>query len=145
MLVPHDPASAAAVRARLQAELRGRGLPLRVADDALLVVSELVSNAVRHGAPLGGGGLEVRWDITDQRVHLEVHDGGQGPEQGAPRTLQGTSDDERGRGLAIIAMLATSWGSSYDEAAGAVVWADLPVAATAEQQASEDVERRQEA
>lgn len=148
MLVPHAPASAAAVRARLLAELCGRGLPMRVVDDALLVVSELVSNAVRHGAALraSDGCIEVVWDISDERVRLQVRDGGRGPAEGAPRTLQGTSDDERGRGLAIISLLATSWGSSYgDTGAGASVWADLPVAATAEQQAAEDAERRQEA
>jgi anti-sigma regulatory factor (Ser/Thr protein kinase) len=147
MRVPHAPASAAAVRTRLLAELRGRGLPLRVVDDALLVVSELVSNAVRHGAPLStGDDIEVRWEITDERVHLEVRDGGRGPVQGAPRALQGSADDESGRGLSIIALLAMSWGSSYDDdGVGAAVWADLPVAATVEQQASEDAERRQEA
>ena len=126
-------------------EMRGRGLPMRVVDDALLVASELVSNAVRHGAPLAAtdGCIEVRWEIAEHRVHLRVRDGGPGPENGAPRAQHGSSDDERGRGLTIISLLATSWGSAYDD--GATVWADLPVAATAEQQATEDAERRQEA
>lgn len=146
MLVPHAPTSAAVVRARLLDEMRGRGLPMRVADDALLVVSELVSNAIRHGAALPGtdGQIEVVWEITEHTVHLRVRDGGSGPANGAPRASHGSSDDERGRGLTIIALLAGSWGSSDDEGS-ATVWADLPVAATAEQQASEDAERRQEA
>jgi hypothetical protein len=40
----------------------------------------------------------------------------------------GTADDEGGRGLAIVALLTTSWGSAFD-ADEAVVWADVPVAA----------------
>jgi anti-sigma regulatory factor (Ser/Thr protein kinase) len=146
MLVPHAPPSAAAVRHRLLDELRGRGLPTRVVDDALLVASELIGNAVRHGQPLAmtDGCIKVVWEISAARVRIEVHDGGLGPVRGAPRARQGSADDERGRGLTIVSLLAGSWGSSHDEAA-AVVWAELPVAATAEQQASEDAERRQEA
>lgn len=148
MLVPHAPTSAAAVRARLLDEMRGRGLPMRVVDDALLVASELVSNAVRHGSPLErtDGCIEVAWQISEHRVRLQVRDGGRGPASGAPRAQHGSADDERGRGLTIISLLAGSWGSSYaEDGSGATVWADVPVAATAEQQASEDAERRQEA
>jgi signal transduction histidine kinase len=100
-------------------------------DDTALVLSELVGNAVRHGRPLDGGGVEVAWEISAGSVRIEVRDGGRGPlrhEASRPLAGGGTADAEGGRGLAIVALLTTSWGSAFD-ASEAVVWADLPVLA----------------
>src|SRR5438045_9457662 len=78
MLVPHAPTSASVVRHRFVDELRGRGLSGLVVDDATLVLSELVGNAVRHGAPLPEGGIRVTWQVGLDVVRLEVADGGSG-------------------------------------------------------------------
>jgi anti-sigma regulatory factor (Ser/Thr protein kinase) len=147
MLVAHAAPSAAAARHRLVDELRARGLPGMVVDDAALVLSELVGNAVRHGAPLATGGIRVGWTVTGETVRIEVSDGGRGPlrhEASRPISGGGSSDGEHGRGLAIVGMLSASWGSAFDSTA-AVVWADVAVRQTAEAQAEQDAEERQEA
>jgi anti-sigma regulatory factor (Ser/Thr protein kinase) len=145
--VPHSAPSASLVRHRFVDELRARGLPGTVVDDAALVMSELVGNAVRHGAPLPTGGIRVRWSVTDEIVQIEVADGGRGPlphEAAAPLARGGSADAERGRGLGIVALLTRSWGSAFD-ATSAVVWADVPVRQSEAEQARQDVDARQEA
>jgi anti-sigma regulatory factor (Ser/Thr protein kinase) len=129
MLVPLLPPSASAVRRRFVGELRARGLPGLVVDDATLVLSELVGNAIRHGAELPEGGIRVTWRVSAEVVHVEVADGGRGPlrhEATTPPIGGGSADAERGRGLAIVGMLSSSWGSAFDSTA-AVVWADISV------------------
>jgi anti-sigma regulatory factor (Ser/Thr protein kinase) len=147
MLVPHAPPSASVVRHRFVDEMRARGLPGRVVDDATLVLSELVGNAVTHGAPLPSGGLRVGWTVGPDLVRIEVADGGRGPlrhEASVPLADGGTADGESGRGLAIVSMLTHSWGSAFDSTS-AVVWADVAVRESAEARARNDDEERQEA
>ena len=127
LLLPHAATSVSIARHRCVDELRGRGIPPLAIDDTALVLSELVGNAVRHGRPLDGGGVDVRWTVTATSVRVEVRDGGRGPLQHqASRPVRGTADDEGGRGLAIVALLTTSWGSAFDSDE-AVVWADIPI------------------
>ena len=142
LLVPHAATSVSLVRHRCVDELRARGVSPVTIDDTALVLSELVGNAVRHGQPLDGTGVEVRWEITEQTVRIEVRDGGRGPLRSEARLpVRGSADAEGGRGLAIVAMLTSSWGSAFD-AEEAVVWADVPVHVA---QASARVDERQEA
>jgi anti-sigma regulatory factor (Ser/Thr protein kinase) len=144
LLVPHAATSVSIVRHRCVDELRLRGIDPMTIDDAALVVSELVGNAVRHGRPLPGGGIEARWQVTEATVRIEVRDGGRGPlrhEASRPVPGGGSADAEGGRGLAIVALLTTSWGSAFD-AEEAVVWADIPVAVLSDQTLAET---RQEA
>ena len=144
LLVPFAATSAAIVRHRCVDELRARGIAPATVDDTALVLSELVGNAIRHGQALDGGGIEVRWQISAGTVRIEVRDGGRGPlrhEATMPVAGGGSADAESGRGLAIVGMLSTSWGSAFD-AAEAVVWADIPVATAS---AASLAEERQEA
>ena len=144
LLVPHAATSASIVRHRCVDELRARGIAPSTIDDAALVLSELVGNAVRHGQALDGGGIEVRWQISTGSVRIEVRDGGRGPlrhEATLPVAGGGSADAESGRGLAIVGMLSSSWGSAFD-AAEAVVWADIPLALPS---AAALAEERQEA
>src|SRR4051794_11130485 len=144
LLVPHAPTSVGVVRHRCIDELRSRGVPPATVDDTALVLSELVGNAVRHGLPLDGGGIEVQWQLTASIIRLEVRDGGRGPlrnEASRPVAGGGSADNEGGRGLAIVSLLSTSWGSAFD-ADEAVVWADVPMAAGSATTAAEE---RQEA
>jgi anti-sigma regulatory factor (Ser/Thr protein kinase) len=128
MLVPHAPPSAGIARRRCTDELRARGFSGRLVDDAALVMSELVGNAIRHGVPLPEGGVRVVWELRATVLRLEVHDGGPGPRhhEAAPLPDGGSADAESGRGLGIVAMLAHSWGTALD-GTGAVVWAELPL------------------
>jgi anti-sigma regulatory factor (Ser/Thr protein kinase) len=127
ILVPHAPPSAGIARRRCTDELRARGFSGRLVDDAALVMSELVGNAIRHGVPLSEGGIRVGWELRDDVLRLEVHDGGPGPRHwGASLPDGGSTDAESGRGLGIVAMLTHSWGTAFDGAC-AVVWAELPL------------------
>lgn len=144
MLVPHSPPSASVVRHRFVDELRCRGLPGLVVDDAALVLSELVGNAIRHGAPLHTGGVQVSWTVGPDVIRIEVADGGRGPlrhEANVPLAAGGSADAERGRGLAIVSLLTVSWGSAFDSTS-AVVWADVPARSTIDLRA---VQERQQA
>ena len=125
MKVPHTASSAALVRRTMTADLAPT-LPLDVVDAAALVVSELVGNAVRHGAALPGGGVLARWELGTGGLRLEVVDGGSGPPGAGPRGIPG-DEAESGRGLDLVEALATCWGCS-PALPGTTVWAELPVA-----------------
>ena len=141
VLVPHAASSAAAVRRALVPELEACGVPQDVVDDAALVVSELVGNAVRHGAPLSQAGVRVSWWVAGGAVHLEVCDGGPGLPGEAAGHVGGVlrngsgepvpltpSATEGGRGLPIVDLLSSRWGSTAPSPRGAVgVWAELPL------------------
>jgi hypothetical protein len=55
MALPHGPTGVADARRRLRADLYAQGVPSPVADDAVLILSELISNSCRHARPLGDG------------------------------------------------------------------------------------------
>ena len=88
------------------------------ADDAALLVTELASNALRHGGPgvdlwvrpCAGGGLRV--ELIDGRADA------------LPRLRRPEADEEGGRGLLIVAALARDWGTGR-LSAGKCVWFEL--------------------
>lgn len=92
------------------------GLSADVADDAALVVTELVSNAVDHAT--GPVGLTVTRTTSGMRI--DVSDRSSSLPQ--PRPVQ--VDSARGRGLIIVAALSRSWGAE-PTSDGKVVWAEL--------------------
>lgn len=90
------------------------------ADDVDLVVSELVTNAVRYGTEPGDSLLVVvLLDLAHVRV--EVHD----PVRRRPRRRDAASVGVRGRGLYIVDALTARWGV-LDRPFGKVVWAQVP-------------------
>ncbi|MFF1421088.1 ATP-binding protein [Streptomyces sp. NPDC058280] len=114
--------SVARARHRVRAELQRRRLPADLCDVAVLVISELVTNAVLH---TGGAlvGCEVR--VMTDHVRLDVHD--QGIQDGALGPRCPDSDAESGRGLLLVDSLADSWGVvSREGGVGRTVWATLP-------------------
>ena len=117
--VPHDQASAAQVRWRLAADLRAAHVTAHVADDALLILSELVTNAVRHARPLAPGGLRVSWQISPAAVGVSVTDGGAAT---APVATAVATSAPTGRGLHIVHQLASGWDVT-SSAEGTTVWA----------------------
>ena len=85
--------------------------PAAVIDEAEIVVSELVSNAIRHARPLADGNLRVHWKVKGGVVEVEVTDGGgDSTPRPAPRTIWAPS----GRGLRIVRSLAHEWGVTED-------------------------------
>jgi anti-sigma regulatory factor (Ser/Thr protein kinase) len=119
--VPYAVGSVSDVRHRLVSELTELRLPGPTVEDVAVIVSELVGNALRHGRPLEAGDLVVSWEFAGDRLHLEVADGGPGPE---PHPRHPTPDAEGGRGLLLVDTLSGRWGVRRG-ARGCVVWVDL--------------------
>jgi len=111
----HAPAQARAWLATLLSDLSERLL-----GDALLLVSELVTNAVRHGRPE----IEVGLQRDPGRVRVEVRDAG----DQLPVVPSGRPSIDRptGRGLLIVAATARDWGVVRGtDRVGKTVWAEL--------------------
>jgi hypothetical protein len=89
------------------------------AADAAVVVSELFSNAVRHGPTCGR--VLVGYCLWRQGARLVVCDGG-GP--GVPRLVHGDQLAEGGRGLHVVEALAARWGT-FRPAGARAVWCDF--------------------
>lgn len=108
-----SPASARAAAAELVSELHLEPL----ADDVSLVVSELVTNAVRYAEPP----VTLEIEASDDEVTIAVADGS----PGRPRRRDAHPDEEGGRGLALIDLLARETGVR-PQPPGKTVWAALP-------------------
>jgi two-component sensor histidine kinase len=89
--------------------------------DAALVVSELLSNAIRHAQPLPGANLQVAWAVDDDHVEVAVSDGGS-PTR--PQPTHASVSALGGRGLDIVEFLSRQWGVRTDDT-GLTVWAVL--------------------
>lgn len=124
LVLPYELASAAAARRHVTDMLRRQGVSPDRCDDAALIVSELVGNALRHGSPRPDGTLLVAWTLDGHRLRVEVTDGG-GPTKPELRSGARTQMAVSGRGLAIIDVIAEAWGS-HDAGAGTTVWALVP-------------------
>ncbi|WP_241661171.1 ATP-binding protein [Thermomonospora catenispora] len=121
VLLPHAPSSVAIARRRLRSELRACGVRSSVVDDAAVIVSELLSNALRHARPLPSGQIQVSWTRTGDVLEVAVSDGGAMTE---PRRGQPTLSSLGGRGLGIVEALAEHWGVRH-EGDRTTVWAVL--------------------
>ena len=75
-------------------------------DDARLVLSELVGNAVRHARPLADGTMHVAWRAEDRDLDIAVTDGGA---LTTPERVDAGVSDLAGRGLAIVESVASRW------------------------------------
>ncbi|WP_411057463.1 ATP-binding protein [Streptomyces sp. E11-3] len=129
MAVLHGPAGVGQARHRMRDQLRVTGVSDSVIDDAVLILSELLSNACRHGRPLsngsngsatGEGDVRAAWRVDAAgRLTVEVTDGG-GPTRPVPATPSVTA--RGGRGLNIISALAEDWGVRDDAPGEVTVW-----------------------
>jgi anti-sigma regulatory factor (Ser/Thr protein kinase) len=99
--------------------LTGWAVPAALRADIVLLTSELVANAVLHARPP----IELRMRRTATTVIVEVVDSA----PFLPRKLRPTADDERGRGLQLVALLADRWGTRAT-ANGKAVWCMFTIA-----------------
>ncbi|SES27212.1 PAS domain S-box-containing protein [Streptomyces sp. yr375] len=117
--VPADPASVAETRKNACRQLDIWGLE-EAAFVTELIVSELVTNAIRYGAPP----IQLRL-IRDRNLICEVSDAS----SSAPHLRRARTFDEGGRGLLLVAQLTQSWGTRHTYT-GKTIWAEqeLPAA-----------------
>jgi PAS domain S-box-containing protein len=114
--VPPDPAAVGTLRALATRQVEQWGLG-ELAMTTELVVSELVTNAIRYAATP----IRLRL-LRDARLTCEVSDGS----STAPRLRHARSTDEGGRGLFLVAQLAQRWGARYT-GEGKIIWADQEI------------------
>ncbi len=111
-LLPSVPSGVGKARSLVRAELTGWGRE-DVIDDCLLIISELVTNAVRYG----GSAYALRLEDREDRLYGEVFD----PGDGEPRPCSPDVEALSGRGLQIVAAIADDWGVTAANG-GKVVW-----------------------
>ncbi|MEU8033910.1 ATP-binding protein, partial [Streptomyces sp. NPDC049099] len=115
--IPADPALVAPIRKQVVEQLDTWGLS-EAAFTAELVVSELVTNAIRYGShPIR---LRLIHDATT--LIVEVSD----TSHTAPHLRRAKTFDEGGRGLLLVAQLTQRWGSRHTPE-GKTIWAELPL------------------
>ena len=118
LALPADPTAPGRARALLQDAARAWGLDDELYQDAAMVVTELVANAVDHARTPSTLTLE----LADADLRVAVRDARPGS---ALRALPVNPAAPRGRGLQMIEALASSWGVTPD-GDGKTVWAVLP-------------------
>jgi two-component sensor histidine kinase len=117
--LPCHPRSVGRAREVLRTDI---GLPGEPGETAALLLSELVTNALRHGCPPGRE-IAVTLCRAGGLFRLEVEDAG----DTVPRPRVSEPEDECGRGLALVAALADDWGFSPRCGPGKRVWVTLKV------------------
>ncbi|MCI0386751.1 SpoIIE family protein phosphatase [Streptomyces sp. CNQ085] len=109
----------AAPRARAFASgvLTSWRFPRALHDLGVLAASELVANSLQHGTPP----MCLRLRRTDRRLIVEVTDG----DDHLPRRRRADPVDESGRGISIVATIASAWGSRRTPGGGKAVWCEF--------------------
>jgi anti-sigma regulatory factor (Ser/Thr protein kinase) len=124
--LPPVPESARAARQFTVSCLRKWRLDALI-PDAMLIASELVTNAISHGSRHGGdeaaGYVELTWSYQVSRVICVITDRAAEPPVMTP--VDADADAESGHGLQIVAALAAAWGWTMLGAGEKAVWAAL--------------------
>ncbi|MFD7862862.1 ATP-binding protein [Streptomyces sp. NPDC057682] len=119
--LPAHPESVAGARRLTRARLDAWRLDGDTHEAAVLIVSELVTNAVVHTA---SDRVVCELHRLHRGLRIAVQD--QGHQPGGPRLSAG-GDDEHGRGLLLVDALCSAWGSRDARGgSGRIVWAELP-------------------
>jgi anti-sigma regulatory factor (Ser/Thr protein kinase) len=118
--LPPRPTSPGEARRFVGNVLRGHGLDTdEVVEAALLLTSELVTNAVLYAA----GSIDVDVDIDLRGVRVEVGDHSARP----PEPRDAGPEETSGRGLHLVEAMARAWGVEQQRDDGKVVWFELDV------------------
>jgi Histidine kinase-like ATPase domain len=112
-----DPIELHGLRGAVRQQLRDWGA-LALLDEAQLAVTELVTNVIKHV----GSGLSTTLvlELVEDRLRIEVHD----ISRTAPALKQLSCWEECGRGLHMLAAMATGWGA-IASATGKAVWCEF--------------------
>jgi len=123
VLLPYTAASVGVARRRIVADLLSAGIFESTAGDAAIVVTELITNALRHARPLPGAVVRVAWLLASDHVEVEVSDGGGST---TPTLSDPVQSATSGRGLGIVDRLSRRWGVRQKDGE-MTVWAEVPV------------------
>lgn len=113
-------ASIGAMRASVRRMLREHAIPENAVDDAVLVVSELLTNAAVHGSGGAESETTLKLVVDESRLRIEVRD--RSPL--GPVGRKASEDAENGRGLAVVDALVDRWGWGPIPG-GKVVWCEI--------------------
>jgi CheY-like chemotaxis protein len=116
LTLDHDRRSPSAARHFVSATLVAWGCT-NVTDEALLVTSELVTNAIVHA----GSAPELFLRFSGTALHIEVRD----VSAASPTPNDASPSDLGGRGLAMVDRMAAAWGVTPTPNGGKAVWVDL--------------------
>lgn len=121
--LPRHRSTVPRARALLNAVVGSWCVDQEVVDTAELVLSELVTNAVRARAPRGCQvGVRIAHSEKERVLRLEVSDAG----EGRPEVRNPNEDEIGGRGLLLVEALTHRWGVQEREGGvGKTVWAEL--------------------
>ncbi|MEV2216252.1 ATP-binding protein [Streptomyces sp. NPDC050997] len=120
--LPRHARSVSRARALFREQAVSWGLPQDVTDTTELLLSELMTNAYRHAKVPADREIWARCVVTEDRVRVTVTDAN----ATLPTPSAASSDDESGRGLALVATLADNWGAAPREhGIGKTVWFEL--------------------
>lgn len=114
--LPRALTSVRTARTWLEKTLVGWGVPADTVENAVLVISEITTNALVHNAGLGDMVATAAWWHGHLRVTVSD------PDLQVP--VLDLADDEHGRGLLIVAALATRWGATKTRN-GKVCWFEM--------------------
>ena len=114
-------------RARTALDSLERIVPGRVLEDLRLLVSELVTNSLRHSGAGPGDSIRLRLDVARDGVRVEVEDDGPGFEAATPS--RPAPERTGGRGLWLVDLLASRWGVVRKR--GTCVWLEIDLPAPA--------------
>ena len=132
-MLPYTASSVGVARRRLIGDLTEAGVYEATACDVGLVLSELISNALRHATPLPGRLIKVSWRLNHDCVEVAVSDGG-GPTM--PMVSKPAANALGGRGLGIVDRLSLRWGvDTHQDGSETTVWAALPLHVDADHRA----------
>ena len=114
--VEPDPSAVSSLRTSVRTYLESNGVRAEL-ENALVVFSEIVTNAVRHGRPP----VKATVFIADNSIHIEVDDEGATPPVVRPR------DPSRigGNGMLLVEAFSQRWGTRQEPGDGKTVWADV--------------------
>ncbi|MEU3654097.1 ATP-binding protein [Streptomyces sp. NPDC032161] len=119
--LPAHPESVAGARQLARARFDEWRLDDDAYEAAVLIVSELVTNAVVHTR---SARVVCELRCLGRRLRIAVQD--QGHQPGGPKLCR-TASGEHGRGLLLVDAMCSTWGSRYAEfGSGRIVWAELP-------------------
>ena len=118
MSLPAAPSAAPAARTEITSRLSQR-IARGALEDVRLLLTELITNALRHAGVGPGDEIGVKAEVSEGSVRIEVHD----PGRDGPVKMRTPGAQTGGYGLFLVERLTSEWGVERRD--GTTVWAEL--------------------